>query len=185
MSSATAVTRILKELGIALENPPIVGDLLEEYASGRSNWWLWRQALIIVLTTGWGDLWHHKLLGLRAAATGLLVILTAGTVKSRLTAQTWADGLVVFWVLTLLSFMLTGWVVGLTHRRYKAAMLIAFVFYALFAKAWVYTSHFQHYWNMSEPYKFFVDAGLTLLGLVCVLAGGVMPRPALFAETAN
>ena len=93
--------------------------------------------------------------------------------------------MVVFWLLTWLSFLLTGWVVGLTHRRYKAAMLMAIVFYAVFAKAWVYTSHFHHYWSMSEPSKFFLDAGLTVFGLVCVLAGGMMPRPRLFSETAH
>ena len=183
MSAAVAVTRILEELGIAEVNSPLVGDLLEEYASGRSNWWLWRQTIVIILTTALGDLRHHKLLALRAAATGLFVILTAGALKSRVTSQPWADGLAVYWILTWLSFFLTGWVVGLTHRRHKAAMLMAFVFYAVFAKAWVYTSHFHHYWNMSEPSKFFIDAVLMVLGLACVLAGGIMPRPRLLAET--
>jgi hypothetical protein len=43
-------TWLLGRSGIARRNPPLAGDLLEEFRSGRSAAWYWRQTLVLVLT---------------------------------------------------------------------------------------------------------------------------------------
>src|SRR5580704_2166596 len=41
---------LLNRFGVARQNPPLAGDLLEEFRSGRSSAWFWRQTLVVILT---------------------------------------------------------------------------------------------------------------------------------------
>jgi hypothetical protein len=41
---------LLTRSGLDHQNPPLAGDLLEEFHSGRSRAWFWRQAFVWVLT---------------------------------------------------------------------------------------------------------------------------------------
>jgi hypothetical protein len=41
---------LLDRFGLARQNPPLAGDLLEEFRSGRSTAWFWRQTLVVILT---------------------------------------------------------------------------------------------------------------------------------------
>jgi hypothetical protein len=43
-------TWLLNRFGLARQNPPLVGDLLEEFREGRSTGWFWRQTLVVILT---------------------------------------------------------------------------------------------------------------------------------------
>jgi hypothetical protein len=51
----------------------LAGDLLEERARGRSIVRYWRQVLIAIWTGIWSFVFSHKLLALRAVATGCAV----------------------------------------------------------------------------------------------------------------
>jgi len=48
----------------------LVGDLLEERARGRSAFWYWRQVVIAMCLVICRALLDHKMLALRAVATG-------------------------------------------------------------------------------------------------------------------
>jgi len=48
----------------------IAGDLLEERAQGRSTIWYWKQLLMAVGIGSWRTIRQHKVLALRALATG-------------------------------------------------------------------------------------------------------------------
>jgi hypothetical protein len=41
---------LLNRSGFASQNPPLTGDLLEEFRSGRSAAWFWRQTVVVILT---------------------------------------------------------------------------------------------------------------------------------------
>jgi hypothetical protein len=43
-------TWLLNRSGFAHQNPPLAGDLLEEFRSGRSAAWYWRQTVVVILT---------------------------------------------------------------------------------------------------------------------------------------
>lgn len=43
-------TWLFDRFGFDRQNPPLTGDLLEEFRSGRSSAWYWRQTFVLVLT---------------------------------------------------------------------------------------------------------------------------------------
>src|SRR5215472_15170633 len=51
-------------------NEALAGDLIEEYAQGRSAAWYWRQVLIAVLIGCSNQVRRHKLLTVRAVIVG-------------------------------------------------------------------------------------------------------------------
>lgn len=61
---------MLERLGI---DSALAGDLLEERARGRSTIWYWRQILAATWIGVWSAIFAHKLLALRAVATGCAV----------------------------------------------------------------------------------------------------------------
>jgi hypothetical protein len=107
----------------------LTGDLLEECAGGRSTIWYWRQVLIAMWTGIWGAIREHKLLTLRAIATGfaielLLIYLWQFTPDSPLSSvDIWLVGIPT----TLLAHAATGWIVARTHRAHPVPMASAFL----------------------------------------------------------
>jgi hypothetical protein len=61
---------LLARFGIPQGNELLMGDVVEEYSSGRSALWLWRQTANAVASTVARDFRNHKLLVVRALATG-------------------------------------------------------------------------------------------------------------------
>jgi hypothetical protein len=170
--SLNFMVELLRQSGVG---EPLIGDVVEEHARDRSRRWLWKQALAAVGRTAVRDLRGHKLLALRAVATGTVTIVVASAVKFSVTLNSLASGLVIYWILTLLSFLFAGWVVGRTHRQHRAGMVLAFLCYAVLAKSWLYTSHFMHYWKLEGLEWFFLDAALTCVGFGMIVVGGLLP----------
>ena len=116
----------------------LVGDLLEERARGRSALWYWRQVVIAICLAIWRDLLDHKLLALRAIATGCAINYALMFLLERFlphlarlgptaSAKAWIVGL----SLILLIQSLTGWVVARTHRAQAVPMITAFAIWLL------------------------------------------------------
>ena len=134
---------LLERLGP--QNDALIGDLAEEYRSGRSAAWYWRQVLTSVVMGAGQQLWSDKWLGVQAAATcvGLQTFLaylwrmlwyqtTLSTTVQAFTESLWGppDPLVnapYLWILTA-SFipvpLLTGWVLAKLHQRQRGAVAI-------------------------------------------------------------
>jgi hypothetical protein len=49
------------------DDGPLAGDLIEQYARGRSATWLWQQVAAALVTGPWSDLRRHPVDGIRAA----------------------------------------------------------------------------------------------------------------------
>ena len=109
------------------------GDLLEECTRGRSVVWYWRQVWIAVWIGTWGAIRDHKLIALRAIATGFameMLFLALWNKYSPLLPD-WPMlsivGSIVDFSLTLLTQAATGWVVARTHRTYPMVFVFLFL----------------------------------------------------------
>jgi hypothetical protein len=113
----------------------LIGDLQEECERGRSAIWYWRQVLIAMAIGIWVAIRDHKLLALRAVATGfatefLFVFLwdVLGPELAIFSIMQWMTQVSV----TLLTQAATGWVVARTHRAHQVPMVLAFLICILF-----------------------------------------------------
>ena len=115
----------------------LAGDLLEERARGRSTVWYWRQVLIAIGTAIWSTVFAHKLLALRAVATGcaangLWLFLWMKFLHLRLpfsppyTKLVLAES-IAYLLILLLTQTATGWIVARTHRAAAIPMVVVFV----------------------------------------------------------
>jgi hypothetical protein len=64
------------------ENESLIGDLVEDYGRGRSNSWYWRQALTAIAVSFWREISTHRLLAIKATATGWLAFYLFQSVYS-------------------------------------------------------------------------------------------------------
>jgi hypothetical protein len=114
-------------------DPALTGDLLEERKRGRSVFWYWRQVLVAVWTGIFNAIRDHKLLAVRAIATGFAVEYLCLLLwwkfsyllppQRMLSAQGWTTQLSI----VLLTQTVTGWVVARTHRAHQVPMLLLFL----------------------------------------------------------
>ena len=132
---------LLRHFGSSPNNESVIGDLDERYRQGRSYLWYWRQALLAIVTSFFNEVGTHKLLTLRAIATGWVVavvsrrafnltweILSALASWSRL----WRHGWITIAVQipeVVLSGVLAGWLVARLHRQSQKAMVLAYAAY--------------------------------------------------------
>jgi hypothetical protein len=170
----------------------LAGDLLEERARGRSSVWYWRQVLVAVLVGIWGSIRNHKVLALRAVATGFameysLLFLWHLWVQHQsipvdvdgvpvMTIATWAWNL---W-LVVVTQTATGWVVARTHRAHQIPMVFLFVtcfFLWYFSPGLLWAIRMLVDWDRIDPrihpmvvYTFVCD----FLAAVCVVFGCVL-----------
>ena len=111
----------------------LAGDLREERAQGRSMIWHWRQVLIAICIGISRPIFQHKVLALRALATGCAVnavwlflwskFLHLGLpVRPAISFESIASLAII-----LLTQVATGWVVARTHRPYAIPMVLVFV----------------------------------------------------------
>ncbi|HEV3200552.1 MAG TPA: hypothetical protein VGZ73_21770 [Bryobacteraceae bacterium] len=124
----------------------LAGDLVEERAQGRSAIWYGRQVLIAVWIGIWRAIFDHKLLALRAVATGCAVnsvwlflwrtFLHLGLpLMPRISTESIACLLII-----LLTQSVTGWVVARTHRAQAIPVVVVF---ALWLVSWYLVGSFS------------------------------------------
>jgi hypothetical protein len=131
-SSHAIATWLFERLGLDVA---LIGDLLEECERGRSAIWYWRQVLIAVWIGIWVAIREHKVLALRAVATGfaiefLFVFLweLLGPELAMFSIMQWMTQVSV----TLLTQAATGWIVARTHRAHQVPMVLVFLICILF-----------------------------------------------------
>lgn len=132
-SHATA-TWLLERIGL---DSALIGDLSEECARGRSTAWYWRQVLLAAWNGIWGTIFHHKLLALRAIATGYAMNALWLFLWSRFLHIGLAQRPVLSFhsiaslFVILITQIATGWVVARTHRAHAVPMVLVFVIWLM------------------------------------------------------
>ena len=150
--SPRAAAWILERLGI---DSSLAGDLLEECSRGRSTFWYWKQVLVAIWTGVGSAILAHKLLALRAVATGcavngLWLFLWSRVVPVNLPATPRISlGSMTSLLLILLTQAVTGWVVDRTHRAHAVPMVLVF---AVWLAAWYFAG------SLSDASRLLVDS---------------------------
>ena len=118
-------------------NPSLLGDLLEERASGRSLAWYWRQIAVAIGRSIFEEARENPVLTLRAVATTLVVYFSASAIAffgygylSGYLSPAFGDPYNSHWLLIPLIFVpaaVAGWIVARTHRSCVAAAITAIV----------------------------------------------------------
>ena len=133
---------VLKHFGSA--NEALAGDLIEEYAQGRSAAWYWRQVLIAVLIGCVSQVRRHKLLTVTAVIVGwaaryiswYAVNLPAYKLYAKVLADLGLHPSSFLWrqpnthpllLLPLVDGFLSGWLVARLHRTHRTAMVLAYL----------------------------------------------------------
>jgi hypothetical protein len=183
------------------------GDVEEEYQSGRSSAWYWRQVVGAIVTGLRKDIWDHPILALRAIATGWIVLLLMFVLLGDRTAEAiakyfwnWSryeDGYGAgfwwpFWVaascVSYGGFAISAWAVARLHSAYGMGMVTAYLGSVLVALsvaaaiiAWIPRPlPLPHplYYIVSVGLPFVWHSGFILVPLVMLLTGLISCRPA-------
>jgi hypothetical protein len=192
----STATWLLEHLSSGPSNDSLKGDLMEEYRSGRSGAWYWRQVLMTIAVTFWKEISAHKLLAVRAVATGW-----GGWYVYGLFVRPWVNGLLLpfahdlplafkfgatsgfaWWIIWLSVWAAIGWVVARFHREHQTAMVLIFSASVLLWKLQILP------WTFSSlvvdaigdwRYAPYIVSNLTsvILPPVCILIGGLWNTP--------
>jgi hypothetical protein len=120
------------------------GDIVEQYGTGRSRLWLWRQAVIAVVNQTAMDAWRHKVATLSQITLGWWVLWICTKFVATLSTQLGVGALidVKFWwwthigipvepwavyVLAGIWGMCSGWTVARFNRGSRPSILLAFI----------------------------------------------------------
>ena len=116
MRQPPALSRWLLERLVSHE--PLAGDLLEEYASGRSATWYMTQVLSAIIVSASKEIRSHKWLTLRAILLGWAFLMWWVNVFNLLSWKQWSDDAygILPVAIPAAGFFASGWVVGRLHR---------------------------------------------------------------------
>jgi len=135
-------TWVLKHFGSA--NEALAGDIVEEYAQGRSAAWYWRQVLIAVLFSCGNEVRKHKLLTVRSVIVGWTALYASGYAINLPVYKLYAKVLTAlglqppwFWwrhyytyplvFLPLIGGLLSGWLVARLQRAHRTTMVLVYL----------------------------------------------------------
>lgn len=177
MTIERALFLLLDWFEVTSGNEPLAGDLLEEFHSGRSRSWLFRQVVVAVLQSVARQVSRNKLMSLRAIATGLLVVVPLTALIRRVASFSWDSGPFQFWILSCCAFAIAGAVIGQRFPSHRAAMVAAFTLYALAAKVSLVGFNALQFSSPSHPFRSLVLAAATVAAPLCTVAGGLLLNP--------
>lgn len=127
-------TWLLEHVPFSNSNDALAGDLLEDFQQRRSVAWYWRQVFAAILVGFVRDVRNHWVLAIRAAVIGLAVNCGALVLGHEVLVNLYWRGVLnpaffppfAGWIAeSCFSGAASGLIVGLAHRKYRNAMLLA------------------------------------------------------------
>lgn len=140
---------VLRRLEI---DPALTGDLIEQSHRGRSTFWFWRQVIMAAVSVAWRHIGENRLFAVRALVIGAVTVAALrklvwwplqaassvfGVSVGNYLLETGHDSL--RWVFmryhlfdlpavvaSCLVYGAAGYLVGVTHRRHRWAMVLLF-----------------------------------------------------------
>ena len=172
---------LLEKIGIAQGNAALMGDLVEEYGSGRSALWLWRQTFLAIAAALTREPRDRKPAILRAVAI-VLALNLAWSFANQYAFSTFGrppSGGVAFWYVrgVLNGYVwpaIVGWMVASTHRRHRAG---AVVVYLILVATWAALRLCISYEALNRYHMVGTYIGWHCLTWACALAGGLLASP--------
>jgi hypothetical protein len=198
-------TWLLERFGVKRQNEALMGDLAEEYQAGKSWGWYWWQTLVAIGVAVVRDVRGHKLLALRAVAMAwalgrafswlrqkaLITFVLAshnfhGSPPYYFHTSRWLQ--IVLSGESVLVSLLVGWLVARAHRTHAAAMVLM----VAASRPFIAVS-FDIYYSLAgfhilqtyrvHPEYIFVTLLNMALGMVLIVAGGLLVRPKALSST--
>jgi hypothetical protein len=134
-------TWILQRFASGRDKEPLLGDLVEEYNSGRSRSWFWRQMITAVLVDSYSQVRIHYVLAARAIAVGMATSLLCGILLLRgwmafwkflseywpTSSYLWNSSMLLELVAASVTGIAVGWIVGRFHRPYHLTMVFLYI----------------------------------------------------------
>lgn len=171
------------------------GDLIEEFQSGRSRLWLWRQTVTALAVETGRTARAHPVMILRGLCVGWLTVQLTYLLGRRLLTRTLGDWLLDrfivwfgsaefpmmwathlrFWPAMCLANLFAGWLVVRLHRPYAGPVLlsctIALSLQSTYAGIAYWTRPRHQYYEMPYPMLSVVSF---ILPTVILLIGGLL-----------
>jgi hypothetical protein len=172
---------LLTRIGVP-RNESLMGDLVEEYHSGRSALWFWRQTAIAVAITVVRDIQNHKLLAVRAMATGWLLTLAWWQLLILAQPRPGVWGKHTLWGISsrltiLLCPALIGWVVARTHRAQQASMVLVYAASIGIWSIWHFIVNYERIAHSPAANQMDFEIKVICFVLAGTLVGGFLQRP--------
>jgi len=167
-------TKLLEAFVSQRTSQPLVGDLIEQYARGRSRAWYWRQVFLAVVISAYREVRMRKLQTISAILIGYVTAMSLCYFTTSLAAR-FVGGYkayLVFLPLTFFSAAASGWIVRRSHPR---PMVVIWAGFCVVASAVAFA---VYAWlpiidRMPVPILAFFVAVDFIIGPLGVLAGGL------------
>jgi len=184
---------LVKTFKVTESNSALIGDLTEEFSSGRSRAWLWKQVLTAIAFAIGEEIYGHKLLTIRAVVAGQAAVWLSsraliGVLSSlvfRLFPHSWFNW--IGWILfpiplgsigaSMGAVMFAGWIVGRFHREHRTTLVLLFATLQVFLMTPEVSRLLVN--SMEQPrFRPYLAADMAFLCLcpIAVLLGGYLSR---------
>ncbi len=139
-------TKLLELLVPQRTSEALLGDLIEQYESGRSRTWYWQQVILALVISAGREARTRKLQAIRAVTVGYLCgaslcYFTTSIAGKFVGPYTVVGAYLLFLPLAFISAAISGWILSRTHSRPMVlvfaifcvvASIVALAVYALF-----------------------------------------------------
>jgi hypothetical protein len=186
-------TWLLQHLAFGPRRESLLGDLIEQYRNGRSPTWYWWQVLTAILVGAIRDVRDHKVLAIRAVATGWLLYVLfsfpvnwlSGATRVWFTNSLIDTGRYSFWwefwsgqlparFFVYVACAASGWIVARLHPGHSTAMVWLYGASVLLFEygmiAWGLAEHRQAPFQQAA---FILPLLLTIGRPISILVGGL------------